>query len=58
MRLILRQHLTTVGSWASLFLGIGYLIVFVLTRTKDDFAVGIAFLALSMAVRAYGKITK
>lgn len=54
----LRQRLTTVGSWASLLLGIGYLAVFMLLRTKADFAVGIAFISLSMAIKVYGKITK
>lgn len=54
----LRQRLTTVGSWAALILGIGYLAVFFLLRTKADFAVGIAFISLSLAIRAYGKVTK
>ena len=54
----MRHYLTTVGSWAALILGIGYLIVFFLLRTKADFAVSIAFLSLSMAIKAYGKVTK
>ncbi len=54
----LRRYLTAVGSWASLFFGIGYLAVFMLLRTKADFAVGIAFLSLSMAIKAYGKVGK
>lgn len=54
----LRRYLTTTGSWAALLLGIGYLAVFFLLRNKADFAVGIAFLSLSLAIKAYGKITK
>jgi hypothetical protein len=54
----LRQYLTTACSWASLFLGISYLVVFFLHRNKADFAVGIAFLSLSMAIKAYGKMLK
>ena len=54
----LPQYLTTIGSWTALLLGIGYLAVFFLLRTKADFAVGIAFLSLSMAIKAYGKVTK
>ena len=54
----LRQRLTTAGSWAALFLGISYLVVFFLHRNKADFAVGIAFLSLSMAIKAYGKMMK
>ncbi len=51
----LRHQLTTVGSWAALLFGIGYLAVFMLLRTKADFAVGIAFISLSLAIKAYGK---
>ena len=54
----LRHQLTTVGSWASLLFGIGYLVIFFLLRTKSDFAVGIAFLSLSLAIKAYGKVEK
>ena len=54
----LRQRLTTIASWFALLLGIGYLAIFFLTRTKADFAVGIAFLSLSLAIKAYGKVTK
>lgn len=54
----LRRYLTTVGSWASLFLGIGYLAVFFLLRNKADFAIGIAFLSLSLSIKAYGKESK
>ncbi len=54
----LRDYLTAIGSWAALLLGIGYLAVFFLHRNKADFAVGIAFLSLSMAIKAYGKMMK
>lgn len=54
----LRHRLTTVGSWAALLLGIGYLAVFFLLRNKADFAVGISFLSLSLAIKVYGKVTK
>lgn len=54
----LRRYLTAFGSWASLILALFYLGVFVLLRTKADFAVGIAFLSLSMAIRVYGKTAK
>ena len=52
----LRRYLTTTGSWAALLLGIGYLAIFFLLRSKADFAVGIAFLSLSLAIKAYGKV--
>ncbi len=52
----LRRYLTTAGSWAALLLGVGYLAVFFLLRSKADFAVGIAFLSLSLAIRTYGKV--
>ncbi len=51
----LQRYLTTAGSWIALLLGIGYLAVFMLLRTKADFAVGIAFISLSLAIKAYGK---
>jgi len=54
----LRHYLTTVGSWVALLLGVSYLAVFFLLRNKADFAVGIAFLSLSLAIKAYGKIAK
>jgi hypothetical protein len=54
----LHHYLTTIGSWASMLLGIAYLAVFFLLRNKADFAVGIAFLSLSLAIKAYGKVTK
>jgi hypothetical protein len=54
----LHNYLTAIGSWLSLLFGIGYLAVFILLRTKADFAVGIAFISLSLAIRAYGKVTK
>jgi hypothetical protein len=54
----LRQRLTTIGSWAALILGLLYLGVFILLRIKADFAVGISFLSLSLAIKAYGKVTK
>lgn len=57
-RMKLRCTLTAIGSWAALLLGIGYLAVFFLLRTKADFAVGIAFLSLSLAIKAYGRLTK
>ena len=52
------QPLTTAGSWAALVLGVLYLVVFFLLRNKADFAVGIAFLSLSLAIKAYGKVTE
>ncbi len=55
----LRHYLTAAGSWAALLLGIGYLVIFFLLRNKADFAVGIAFLSLSLAIKAnYGKEKK
>jgi hypothetical protein len=54
----LRHYLTIAGSWAALFLGIGYLVIFFLHRNKVDFAIGIAFLSLSMAIKAYGRMMK
>jgi len=54
----LRDTLITISSWFSLLLGIGYLAIFFLTRTKGDFAVGIALISLSLAIGAYGKVTK
>jgi len=54
----LRQRLTTIGSWVALILGLLYLGVFILLRINADFAVGISFLSLSLAIRAYGKVMK
>ncbi len=54
----LRHRLTTGGSWAALFFGFGYLAVFFLHRNKADFAVGISFLSLSLAIKVYGKVTR
>lgn len=54
----LRRFLTIAGSWAALLLGIGYLAIFFHLRSKADFAVGIAFLSLSLAIKVYGKVTK
>jgi len=54
----LRDYLTAIGSWVALLLGIGYLAIFFLTRTKGDFAVGIALISLSLAIKAYGKVGK
>lgn len=54
----LRQRLTAIASWAALILGLLYLGVFILLRIKADFAVGISFLSLSLAIRAYGKMPK
>lgn len=51
-----RQQFITFGSWAALVLGVLYLVVFFLLRNKADFAVGIAFLSLSLAIKAYGKV--
>jgi hypothetical protein len=53
-----RQQLTTAGSWTALVLGVLYLGVFFLLRNKADFAVGISFLSLSLAIKAYGKGTE
>lgn len=47
--------LMAVGSWAALLLALAYLSAFFLIRNKADFAVGIAFLSLSLAIKAYGK---
>ena len=54
----LRRYLTTAGSWAALLLAIVYLAIFFILRSKADFAVGIAFLSLSLAIKVYGKVTK
>ncbi len=54
----LRSSLTAMGSWSALLLGVGYLVIFFIHRNKSDFAVGIAFLSLSMAIKAYGKMMK
>ena len=54
----LRQRLTTIGSWAALILGVSYLVIFFLLRNKADFAVGIAFVSLSLAIKTYGKVGK
>lgn len=49
------QQLTMAGSWVALALGVIYLVVFFILRNKADFAVGISFLSLSLAIKAYGK---
>jgi len=54
----LRNTLIAIGSWVALLLGIGYLAILFLTRIKGDFAVGIALISLSLAIGAYGKVTK
>ena len=54
----LRRYLTTAGSWAALLLAIVYLAIFFILRSKADFAVFIAFLSLSLAIKVYGKVTK
>jgi hypothetical protein len=51
----LQRYLTAAGSWIALLLGLGYLAIFMLLRIKADSAVGLAFISLSLAIKAYGK---
>jgi len=54
----LQRYLIPVGYWATLLYGIGYLVIFFLHRYQADFAVGIAFLSLSLAIKTYGKVNE
>jgi len=49
-----RRYLIPVGTWASLIVGLAYLLVFALVGGQGNLALAISLFALSLSVKAYG----
>ncbi len=57
MRVNFRRYVIPLGSWASLILGLIYLIVFWSIGGQGDLAVALSLFAVSLSIKAYGNST-
>lgn len=53
----IRRYLIPYGAWASLLLGLFYLILFALIGGQSNLALAMSLFAVSLSLKAYGKST-